>query len=494
MGSDTTNATERITTLLEDRLPLDRGRDLKVPAIMPGDDAVRIRLKLGRYLLRSLAADADPLAVADAAAARLMPGMRRLEAARVAADGELRAHADRDMSKTGAPDAVYSDGTRILFASMGGHRPAVNRIGYRFRSSGRPVDTVSLADLMAADAIGAAMPALPDGDARRRLVSAMLDDDRRRPDVAGLTDPIHPAVLALSVLGSMGVDGLPAPPADPTDPAAWPAWIAAASDRVDASAKALGRLGVRAADRMLERAAEALPLMAAGRMWRIAVAGLLDVEADLMANRRWARRRAAGSSATVFEDKRECDAAHRAAGPASPFAADFDPIELDDDVDLDRFARLGGDWLRLKPLLPAMRVRAALRFRYTGRHRAAGVYHPAHRNIAVDPRHPSVFVHELMHHLDHTTAGHDLSLEPLFRPILDAYREGLDRTRITGDPERWLAPTEVFARAGELWVSRRGGDGSALLDTAAEYATRWDYAPFKGMETDIDRVFDALFA
>lgn len=213
-----------------------------------------------------------------------------------------------------------------------------------------------------------------------------------------------------------------------------------------------------------------------------------------MANRRWARRRAAGSSATVFEDKRECDAAHRAAGPASPFAADFDRIEIDDDVDLDRFARLGDDWLRLRPLLPAMRARAALRFRYTGRHRAAGVYHPAHRNIAVDPRHPSVFVHELMHHLDHTTAGHDLSLDPPFRPILDAYREGLDRTRITGDPNRWLAPTEVFARAGELWVSRRGGDGSALLATAAEYASRWDYAPFKGMEADIDRVFDALFA
>lgn len=201
MESNATNTTERITTLLEDRLPLDRDRDLKTPVIAPGDDAVRIRLKLGRYLLRSLAADADPLAVADAAAARLMPGMRRLEAARVAADGELAAHADRDMARTGAPDAVYSDGTRILFVSMGGHRPAVNRIGYRFRSSGRPLDTVSLSDLMAADAIGAAMPALPDGDARRRLVSAMLDDDRGKPDVAGLTDPVHPSVLALSVLG-----------------------------------------------------------------------------------------------------------------------------------------------------------------------------------------------------------------------------------------------------------------------------------------------------
>ncbi|KAA8825085.1 hypothetical protein, partial [Bifidobacterium myosotis] len=195
------DATERITTLLEDRLPLDRGRDLKVPAIAPGDDAVRIRLKLGRYLLRSLAADAEPPAVADAAAGRLMPGMRRLDHAEIAADGELRDHADRDMAKTGAPDAVYSDGTRILFVSLGGHRPAVNRVGYRFRRSGRPVDTVSLADLMAADAIGAAMPALPEGDARRRLVSAMLDDDRKNPDVAGLTDPVHPAVLALSVLG-----------------------------------------------------------------------------------------------------------------------------------------------------------------------------------------------------------------------------------------------------------------------------------------------------
>lgn len=37
---------ERITTLLQDRLPLDPNRRLKVPAIRPEDDMVTVRRRL----------------------------------------------------------------------------------------------------------------------------------------------------------------------------------------------------------------------------------------------------------------------------------------------------------------------------------------------------------------------------------------------------------------------------------------------------------------
>lgn len=143
----------------------------------------------------------------------------------------------------------------------------------------------------------------------------------------------------------------------------------------------------------------------------------------------------------MFEDKKHRDPKHDEAGQASPFAADFDRIEVEDDVDLDLFARLGVEWEALRPVVPVSGARAALRFRYTGRHRADGIYHTGLDAIAIDPRRPASFGHELMHHLDHTRGPADLSLDPLFRPLLDRYRETVDTARMKGsNPDRWLAP------------------------------------------------------
>lgn len=149
---------------------------------------------------------------------------------------------------------------------------------------------------------------------------------------------------------------------------------------------------------------------------RLAAETILRVESDWRMNRDLAHRTESGVSATVFEDKKHRDPKHYAAGQVSPFAANFDRIEVDDDVDLALFARLGAEWEAVKPVIPVSGTRAALRFRYTGRHRADGVYHTGLDAIAVDPRHPASFGHELMHHLDHTWGPSDLSLDPLFRP------------------------------------------------------------------------------
>lgn len=93
------------------------------------------------------------------------------------------------------------------------------------------------------------------------------------------------------------------------------------------------------------------------------------------------------------------------------------------------------------------------------------------------------------------TGAHEVSLDPAFTPILDHYRSTVDRTRMGGaDPDRWLAPAEVFARAAETWMSRRGGDGSSLLDSRDTYDSAWDYAPFKDIREDVDRFFDDRFA
>lgn len=65
---------ERITTLLQDRLPLDPDRRLKVPAIRPEDDMVTVRRRLGRYLYDSLAKDTDRETLAVGTANMIWPG------------------------------------------------------------------------------------------------------------------------------------------------------------------------------------------------------------------------------------------------------------------------------------------------------------------------------------------------------------------------------------------------------------------------------------
>ena len=237
-----------------------------------------------------------------------------------------------------------------------------------------------------------------------------------------------------------------------------------------------------------------LGLVDAGNKFRDSIGNILETESNLRANRDWKRKRSDGSNATVFVDKKNQNQAHVDAGRTSAFARDFGHIEVDNDVDLKHFKQLGSEYEKYEKLLPAAHAVADLRFRYTGRHRATGTYHPEFRNIAVDPRHPASFTHEYFHHLDATTANHDLSLDPEFKPILDHYRRTVDTSQMAGsNPDRYLAPTEVFARCAETWMSRHGGDGSSFLEPKETYGTRFDYAPFKDQDQQIDRFFGRLF-
>lgn len=470
---------ERITTLLQDRLPLDPDRRLKVPAIRPEDDMVTVRRRLGRYLYDSFAKDTDRETLAVGTANMIWPGCEPVDRE---TDAEIARDLRRTESKTGSPAiALHHPAGRIIIIGLGPHKPMLARIDYRYRLSKRTVDTVSLPSLLAARMIMGHMAAPdPEGEIRD-----MLSDDRHtwryfRTNMDRLFDGVDGLVVSCN---SHGV-GLPDPP-EPGDARALLAWTIVAGaiglDCDDARAKGL--------------LAERLEWVRWTAELRLAAEAILRVESDWRMNRDLARRMEAGASATVFEDKKHRDPKHDEAGQASPFAADFDRIEVDDDVDLDLFARLGVEWEALRPITPVSGTRAALRFRYTGRHRADGVYHAGLHAIAIDPRHPASFGHELMHHLDHTWGATDLSLDPLFRPLLDRYRETVDTTRMKGsDPDRWLAPTEAFARAGEIWLRMRLGKDGGLLAPEEHYRTDWAYAPYRGQWDGIGIVFDRLFA
>ncbi|MCB5289492.1 hypothetical protein LG954_04980 [Bifidobacterium longum subsp. infantis] len=471
---------ERITTLLQDRLPLDPDRRLKVPAIRPEDDMVTVRRRLGRYLYDSLAKDTDRETLAVGTANMIWPGCEPVDRE---TDAEIARDLRRTESKTGSPAiALHHPAGRIIIIGLGPHKPMLARIDYRYRLSKRTVDTVSLPSLLAARMIMEHM-ANPDPEGPIR---DLLTDDRHtwqyfRTNMDRRFEGVDGLVVSCNTRGV----SLPDPP-EAGDAKALLAWTVGA-----------GLIGLDCDDERAKRLlAERLEWVRWTAELRLAAETILRVESDWRMNRDLARRTEAGVSATVFEDKKHRDPKHDKAGQASPFAMDFDRIEVDDDVDLALFARLGAEWEALKPAVPMSGTRAALRFRYTGRHRADGVYHTGLRAIAIDPRHPESFGHELMHHLDHTWGPTDLSLDPLFRPLLDHYRETVDTARMKGaNPDRWLAPAEAFARAGEIWLHMRlDGAENSLLSDGGHYETDWAYAPYRDRWNEIGTVFDRLFA
>ena len=196
------------------------------------------------------------------------------------------------------------------------------------------------------------------------------------------------------------------------------------------------------------------------------------------ANREYAKRHAAG----VFTDKKRCDDAHRRAAEASMFGRTFRHVEIDDDIDLDLFARLDDEYRtrRGDGELPAISDGNAFRFRKTGRHKAIGVYSPHEHAIAVDPRAPRSLIHEFAHAYDFEHG--QISCTPRFQPILDMFEAGFDRTNQTETRIRYaLTPTEVFARGWEIHMLHTGKGGS-FVGVEADYRNDPLYRPLLDME------------
>lgn len=217
---------------------------------------------------------------------------------------------------------------------------------------------------------------------------------------------------------------------------------------------------------------------AAARRW--------DDEINLEANRKYADH-----IADVFEDKKHCDEKHKTAARTGFIASQFKHVEIDDEVDLSIYSQMQDELEKRMNdnELPEIDTSLySLRFRKTGRHRTYGVYCDALKSIAVDPRAPKAFLHEIANAYDYSNGQPSCSDD--FRPILNSYKE-FDKNhsiKQTADAE---VPTEIFARAWEVYAAANGKGGS-FVRTIDEMAQNPAYAPLLDNMQAINEYFSKL--
>lgn len=184
--------------------------------------------------------------------------------------------------------------------------------------------------------------------------------------------------------------------------------------------------------------------------------------------------------ATAFQTKKHIPQTHQARMEDNRFLDVYGYVELDEDVDLEKFTSIEEDFIRF---VEATGMRPApdhaFRVRRLGRYKAAGIYFSGYKTTAFDLRHPSSFGHEWMHQVDYTALdGKTVSETARFQPLYMRYREVVEET-IKGLPkddpvgkawrgstkynrDYYLKKTEVFARLGELYLAEVVGDNSLL--------------------------------
>ncbi len=193
----------------------------------------------------------------------------------------------------------------------------------------------------------------------------------------------------------------------------------------------------------------------------------------------------------------------------------FKFVELDNDVDLKLFGDFEREMHRVQEVLPKINgTKPDLRLRKLGNYKAAGLYFPFNKTIALDfrsdstenrdeykPSEPGIrsFIHEYGHYLDYNLVNSDgmttsLSLEPEFRPIIEKYVEQLKENGIYSQSHGktanyYAVPTEVFARAFEIYVYEKGL--RSPLMKSEDYGTEPQYVSFTPeIREEITKYFD----
>lgn len=203
------------------------------------------------------------------------------------------------------------------------------------------------------------------------------------------------------------------------------------------------------------------------------------------------------SLASAWEDKKYPDQTHRELAENSILLqAGFRKVEVDNDVDPKEFHDFEQAVIEAQKVLPKIPVGSApaVRVRKLGKHRALGLYVPHVNTICVDVHDSGSFVHEYGHMLDFQSA--ESSMGDDFAEVIGGYRQALtidsSASRSAG---YYRVPTEIWARAFELWGRERLGIDNRTVHPKETYESRFDYRPFRedpGLKEGAFRVFDRL--
>ena len=187
----------------------------------------------------------------------------------------------------------------------------------------------------------------------------------------------------------------------------------------------------------------------------------------------------------------------------------FGYVEADSDCDLEKLNQLEDEFIELttKIFLPVKKDHS-LRFRRLGKMKADGVYVYPFKALCVDLDGVHSFVHEAFHMIDFTEGL--LSLDVKFKQIVNKYTSivtdkvnSLDKgdsfyiewnSKNKYNKNYYLNPREIFARAGELYVSEILGVKSSLTRRDFSEGDKAYIYPVDREFLDLVKVyFDELF-
>lgn len=179
--------------------------------------------------------------------------------------------------------------------------------------------------------------------------------------------------------------------------------------------------------------------------------------------------------AKSFQTKK-CTEKMRRLMKASPFLKDFSFVEYDEDINIDKIPQVYTEWDSIRHYFSKSK-NATLRFRKLGNHNALGLFYPSVNCICVDLRSPSSFAHEAFHMMDYACGR--VSSGYSFRKVLEKYslliteevENNVDlKKNLKGkyDLNYFLIPTEIFARCGEIFLSRIMGIDNSLIKPEEE--------------------------
>ena len=179
----------------------------------------------------------------------------------------------------------------------------------------------------------------------------------------------------------------------------------------------------------------------------------------------------------------------------SPLNEYFGFVELDEDVDLEKYKEIMKQFIAWKNhMVPFVDAKDnAIRFRKLGNHHASGLYYPFIRCMCVDYRTCTSFVHEFGHLMDHMYD--DLSSKTDFYAVKTLYKERLEKVAETTtfkgkyNLSYYCMPTEIFARSFELYNAKVKGIHNSLLPI--EYSSV--YPQDEEFLSAVSIYFDSLF-